>query len=150
MFAYLEQTEIVKFQAVCKFMYNRGVERQQTRLHLYETPILYFTYPSTMFRNKLFAYDVARGLALEPILLPAEEHFNQWLNTRMVQCKESLFIFRHSSKALEVFRLENACSDSATMDSLPSLSRNAWMFAVANYRNELIFLTGGGTVNENR
>ena len=143
-FSYLSQIEVLSFQVVNKFMYQRGVERvlQKISLPAPEPVISYFHYTfKSKWQNYVFAYDTTKRRALKPIKLPAL--LRRGISSSLiVQYLDQLLLFK-PGESVQLFQLRKLLYTAKFSHSaLPSLNRKAYSFALANYKNQRIYLSG--------
>lgn len=63
------------------------------------------------------------------------------LYTSLVQVNKSILLFKHG--LMQVFKMEKLDTNEIVATSLPSLCRTNRQFAVTNFQNKQVFVSGG-------
>ena len=93
------------------------------------------------FANKLFGVDPNTGRVLEPMTLSEDLGFDLE-HTRIVTVRASLFVIKFG-EIVDGYELTKLSSRKPVASKLPSLRRDVSRFALANFHNQKIVLTGG-------
>lgn len=75
--------------------------------------------------------------------LPRSMGLNLRYCSRMVQYYDSLIIFEPMLNVIKAFQVEQVSQGLPDFTELPTLQRNDELFAVANYKNLTVIMSGG-------
>ena len=102
----------------------------------------YFHYPDiSMWTHTVFTLDPEKAEPLDQINF--DEGQGELYDSRIVQYLNSMLIFTFSDYQIAVLQVEVESSEKAIETRMSSLKRSARYFAVANYRNKFVYLSGG-------
>ena len=140
---FFSQREVACFQLLSRHFYHRVIPRALIMIH--KKPVSLFTQrKSVKYRHRIFQWDGACTVRRKKIF--------DFYNMYTVQVKSDLYAFKHYARAdpCEWWLLQMKESFNQTFDFTPKSppqQRRDWP-ALANYKDQWIFLVGGYWHNE--
>ena len=102
--SFLSPQKLLSMQAVCKFMYCRGIERLQQSITLYD-PVFFHYQQFSKWANSLFVYDLVTQKPAKSFILPPGFPFDLQ-DSQIIQLRHQILVFKSSNGRVDVILID--------------------------------------------